>query len=561
MKPFTLVQTVILFYSFLLLRCSDLAPIAGATDMPNETASVSAVIHDSAGTPVRRAAVIMARAEYLAPLPQTAGSGNRGIFLTMTDESGRFVVDSLDSGSYMIEVNNGSGAACRIHCTIGNDTGIKKLGTFAVQPYAAIVGKIDTVGMPAAQRYIQIYGLNRIVPVESNGFFSIGGLPADLFTIRIVSIDTAVKPIDISDIRLSPGETKNLYAPWAQSMKINVNTTLSGAGVSGTVYGFPVLVRLNSTSFNFSSAQIDGRDIRFTKPDNTMLPYEIERWDAAAGLAEVWVKLDTVYGNDSSHYFVMYWGNPNAAESSNGTSVFDTADGFIGVWHLAESGNDPARDATRHHYDGTPTDTAPQATGGVIGGALQFDGNVNGLVMKNTAAGPLNFPRPGAYTFSAWVSVDTVYDEDEFIAGKGFDRYALRIKGTQSIPANMFALHEYVDAPVYRTEIRHAPVVMQQWKYMAGVRDTSGSYLFIDGRCVDSSGTIVYGGGNPVDTTNFSIGRCARSFVSTSNPDDYLPFRGKVDEVRIARGRFSADWIKLSYMNQKPVDMLIHLAK
>jgi len=557
MKPFTLVQTVILFCCFFLLRCSNLTSIAGATDMPNETASVSAVIHDRAGVPVSGAVVIMVRAEYLTPLPQTTGSAKRGIFLTMTDESGHFVVDSLDSGSYMIEVNNGISSACRIHCTISNDTGTQKLGTFAVQPYAAIIGKIDTTGTSAAQRYIQIYGLNRIVPIESNGFFNIGGLPADLFTFRIVSINTAVKPIDISGIRLIPGETKNLYAPWAQSMKINVNTTLSGAGVSGNVYGFPMLVRLNSTNFNFSSAQIDGRDIRFTKPDNMMLPYEIERWDPINKLAEVWVKLDTVYGNDSSHFFVMYWGNPNATGSSNGESVFDTTDGFIGVWHLAGAGNTVARDATLHHYDGTPTDTAPQSTAGVIGSALQFDGNVNGLVMKNTAAGPLNFPRPGTYTFSAWVSVDTVYDEDEFITGKGFDQYAMRIKGSKSIPANMFALHEYIDAPVYGTDLRFAPVVTQQWKYIVGIRDTAKSYLFIDGTCVDSTGKIILGGGSVQNSTNFSIGRCGVSFASSTNVNDYLPFKGKTDEVRIARVACSADWVKLCFMNQKERDALV----
>ena len=296
MKPFTLVQTTILFCCLFLLRCSNLTPIAGATDMPNKTASVCAVIHNIDGTPVHSAAVTMVRAEYLSPLPQTTGNQKHGIYSTMTDESGRFIVDSLDRGSYMIEVNDGSRSACRIHCAIGIDTGTKNLGAFIVQPYATIIGKIDTTGMPATQRYVQIYGLNRIVPVESNGSFNIGDLPADLFTFRIVSIDTAANPIDISDVRLNPGETKNLYAPWVHSMKINLNTTRSGADISGNVYGFPILIRLNSNNFNFSSAQSDGRDIRFTKSDNTILPYEIERWDAASQLAEVWVKVDIDMG-------------------------------------------------------------------------------------------------------------------------------------------------------------------------------------------------------------------------------------------------------------------------
>jgi hypothetical protein len=98
---------------------------------------------------------------------------------------------------------------------------------------------------------------------------------------------------------------------------------------------------------------------------------------------------------------------------------------------------------------------------------------------------------------------------------------------------------------------------MRQWKYLVGVRDTAGSYLFIDGRCVDSTGMIINGGGNPADTTNFSIGRCGAAFASSTNANDYLPFKGKIDEVRIASVRFSADWIKLSYMNQKNPDALV----
>jgi hypothetical protein len=49
----------------------------------------------------------------------------------------------------------------------------------------------------------------------------------------------------------------------------------------------------------FSQAQFGGSDIRFTKADNTFLPYEIERWDSAHSQAEIWVKVDTVFGNDS----------------------------------------------------------------------------------------------------------------------------------------------------------------------------------------------------------------------------------------------------------------------
>jgi hypothetical protein len=126
------------------------------------------------------------------------------------------------------------------------------------------------------------------------------------------------------------------YSGSAHAAKIFLNTTSGGADVAGNVYGFPVLIRLSSNNFIFNEARTDGSDLRFTKPDNTLLPFEIERWDAAARLAEIWVKVDTVYGNDSSHFVVMYWGEPATAIALDNAKVFDTVSGFRGIWHLAE---------------------------------------------------------------------------------------------------------------------------------------------------------------------------------------------------------------------------------
>jgi hypothetical protein len=414
--------------------------------------------------------------------------------------------------------------------------------------------------------YLYIPGTNIAVFLSSRSDYVIlDSVPAgSILSIhyRADDLDSTTQVIKDS-INVSSNDTINVsYTEWKFSQKLYLNTSPSGADITSNIFNFPILVRLNSGNFDFSDAQLTGADIRFTKADGSRLPYEIERWDAAEKTAEIWVKVDTVCANNATQSIVMRWGNPTAENVSDGTAVFDTANGFQGVWHLCENAGSLAKDATGNHFDGTPSDTVPLQVQGVIGSALQFNGISNGLVMKNTANSRLNFPRPGTYTFSAWVSVDSVYTPgDEMIAGKGFDQYALRIKTSSSVPSGLFALHEYVGAPIYGTEIRWTPLVLRQWKYVVGIRDIAGSYLFIDGECVDSIGTIVYGGGDPADTTNFSIGRCATTFASTTNPYEHLPFRGMVDEVRIASVHFSADWIKLSYMNQKSADRLIQFTK
>jgi len=70
------------------------------------------------------------------------------------------------------------------------------------------------------------------------------------------------------------------------------------------VVNFPVLIRLYSTDLDFSQVKPGGGDVRFANSNNVSLPYEIERWDATGGVAEIWVKIDTVLGNSSSQYIV-----------------------------------------------------------------------------------------------------------------------------------------------------------------------------------------------------------------------------------------------------------------
>jgi hypothetical protein len=83
---------------------------------------------------------------------------------------------------------------------------------------------------------------------------------------------------------------------------IYLNTSSTGGNVTGDVYGFPVLVRLTSKTFDFNQSKSGGADIRFTASNGKSLSYEIENWDAGNKQAEVWVRVDTVWGNDSSQY-------------------------------------------------------------------------------------------------------------------------------------------------------------------------------------------------------------------------------------------------------------------
>jgi biopolymer transport protein ExbB len=152
----------------------------------------------------------------------------------------------------------------------------------------------------------------------------------------------------ITTLFCNAAATADDYSAWTYCGSVVLNTTASGADISNNIIDFPVLVNLTGNNFPFDKAKGSGEDVRFAKTDGTHLAYQIERWDSIGAAAAIWVKVDTVYGNNSSQKILMYWGKSDASDSSNGEAVFDTSDAFRGVWHLKDG-----YDATYRNNDGT----------------------------------------------------------------------------------------------------------------------------------------------------------------------------------------------------------------
>jgi biopolymer transport protein ExbB len=329
---------------------------------------------------------------------------------------------------------------------------------------------------------------------------------------------------------------------WNFSRILFLNTTASGAGTTGNVYSFPVLVRLTKGNFNFNEAKTDGSDIRFVTSGNMRLSYEIEQWDASQGSAAIWVKVDTVLGNNGTQYITMQWGNPDGQNTSNSASVFDTSSGFQGVWHMNETGAGFATDATPNHYDGTPSTPPPLGAPGLIGACRKFNGTSNFIMMNGTANSRLNFPVNGSYTVSAWVNLDSIPGVYKVFISKGAVQYTLQINNR-----NNFEISEFHDGLGF--EYSQAPGTAKAWKYVVGVREGTNQHLYIDGILatnaiiVDSSASQRFTGDQLI------IG------AASSGTRDFL--NGMMDELSISSVSRGSDWIKLCYMNQRVDDKLV----
>ncbi|MBN1130123.1 MAG: DUF2341 domain-containing protein [Chitinispirillaceae bacterium] len=544
--------------ALLSVVCSPLSLDGTGSGGEARTALVSGTVLYDGGVPVDGARVVVRPQNYLSGISEFYNHEE-----SATDDRGVFSISVVDSGDYCIEVNDGISNAViiRFHKNV-SDT-IVSLPPDTLRPTGVIHGTIQTASGESQGARVFIYGLERSVETASpEGGFVIEDVPQNSYSIVIVSprlgyTSQTVEAVnvasgsatDVGMVRLSPTET------WAYSKKIVLNTAASGAGIAGNVVNFPVLIRLSAASFSFDQTSPDGADLRFARADSTLLPCEIERWDGVAGRADIWVKVDTVYGADSTQYITMFWGGSHREDHLSvfgSVDVFDTRDGFRGVWHLGSSVQSLLPDATRNRYHGTPKAMgAASSVAGAIGLARRFDGEASHIIMNGTARSALDFGADATYAVSAWVNVDLLNGRHRIIASKGNKQYNLQIKNTDS-----WEFAQFRDTPSDSVgwEETITPAQSGAWVYITGIRSGTRQLLYVDGVCVDSSITLY-----PLkvedtqrsrdQTRDFAIGRLP------DGPSYFFP--GKIDEVRVMGVEPTQDWIRLCYMNQKANDKLV----
>ena len=347
------------------------------------------------------------------------------------------------------------------------------------------------------------------------------------------------------------------YTSWAHQGTWSIDTSGAGEAWIRSAGDYPVAVRLSNPGFDFTQAMANGEDLRFADADGNALPYAIERWDAGAGKAAVWVNLKRAGIRAVGGAFRMYWGKTGAIAMGRSEAVFDTALGFTCVWHLSETGNNKKNgyaDATATQLGGWGTEmVADDPESGLVAGAQIFDGKSRNIRMDNA---PLAWK--GAFAASAWI-------EPGFGSGDDMDRvilarweenqssgfvlqYSPGVKGLRLIlgmasPARIFTL----DAP-------NLAFNQGDWHHVAATFDGKTASLYWDGSLLAQQSP-----GSAAIADNFRdllIG-------AKGDPDPNLAetqfFLGRIDEVRILRTVNNPDWIQMDYRTQRPGSTALHM--
>jgi len=367
---------------------------------------------------------------------------------------------------------------------------------------------------------------------------------------------------------------------WAKYKNIVINTKASGANVGVNVTNFPVLVRLDSTNANdvFTGALAGGADLRFAKTDGTtLLPFEIESWDAVAKKAAVWVKLDTVKANDSTASFRLYWGRTGVSSAANGSAVFDTLNNYVSVWHM--NGETTEKSSTAYGYVATPFGAPGVVANAALGRARLFSG-ANHMQVLGSAASAMSFAAESSYTMSAWVRSDSINptgnNTGHAIMTKGDHQWALAVFGATApnryyeITTKITGWRQTTTAPtttpvVYAGDTANSKIGV--WRYVTGTwtglpAATATGQIYMDG--VLQKTTVfntTTGNGARQTARDVHIGVLSNEGTGSTNATGTLQrfFVGALDELRVIRGVRDSNLIRLDYATQRPTGSVVAL--
>lgn len=305
--------------------------------------------------------------------------------------------------------------------------------------------------------------------------------------------------------------------------------------VGATLRQFPVAVVIDVDADLATKANPDGSDLLFTGADGeTILPFEIERFDPATGALAAWVTVPEIDEFEGDRVFLYY----GAADAISQADAFATwGDLFTGVWHLSVD-DGAALDSTRrgNHGLSPSSPTTPQSTDGVAGGALEFSAvRADMVTVTEPNDDSLDFGSD-SYSLSLWVEVDQSVGPRDTPWSKGAnnpseDGYSVQL-GSDEWTASVSS-----QGTLHSATFGDESEFLGEWTHLAMVVDRDARRLrsYTNGEMLDE---VDIGFMGPIENT----------LDATLGGPPSL-FNGRVDEIRVYGAALSDEWIRGEYDN------------
>ncbi|MDB5050593.1 MAG: hypothetical protein JWO30_3664 [Fibrobacteres bacterium] len=414
----------------------------------------------------------------------------------------------------------------------------------AYSPATMLVGfKKAYSGQPSDPIDLHV-GANRI---------TIGVTAADTSTQYFINATRAAPPGDTTkpDSVPNPNPDPDLNAlnllllNWKHKAVVNLDYAHMGIGTDEVVTDFPLLIRLTRSNFTLYQAGDGGRDLRFATSEGRMLPYEIGRWDAANGEADVWIKTDTLRSDGSSSPILMFWGNTAALSAADPAKVFPPKAGWTAVWHLGET----SKGTTGEYKDATGRYNATGDGAGKIipsrgDGIVGYGQNFKGPTGQGCIVIPSEFdPGDKAWTLNLWVKRQGTEQSILFNKSVGFDAATQR-----------FQINAFEGAGQKVSLVRHDAA------YKTEIYLPQDGFVLL-GIVYDGTKANFYVDGYPRESNDWAQGLdpMAKTILGASDDKGTYGFHGIMDEFWASSVPRSSSFMRFMYENQKPYSPFVVL--
>ena len=557
----------VLSVALMLLGCND--RLAGGSSETGNNTSITGRV-----SLANKAKVVIHSEDYLAPLSDSSLSAPAGL-VTETDESGAFMIKSVKPGKYLIEVTNQDSMAVLFNITVDSvPPSLMHLEPKTLEKMQVVTGGLS-LSPGDTTSFIRVFGMDRLVKlIGTERSFKLL-LPTGDLSLQFSSSNKKVIPVE-KKILVKAGSNNDMgkvvikastdpYYGWKYTNKVMIQTGSVIPPSKENLLGFPILVRLNNENFFFAQAQADGSDIRFTKADGiTPLPYEIERWNSTLSVAEVWVRVDTIYSDSRSQSILMYSGNANALSLSDGKNVFNSTNGFRSVWHLGEKSTSTRVKDAAGNFDGilkSGTDgifTEAIGNPSVIGNGFLFSG-AQGKTWIDLGQDKNFLNHTSEVSISFWMNniKDTRTSTSVMSVSINGDLNSSSPESRISFELNNDSLALYSranDTISLNGPKIDSSLTIGQLVFVTGVIDlvSQKTSLYINGELIKTLDTKQTG-------TQFDSSNSTHVAIAANDIGNQDYFHGSLDEFRMDMKARSASWIRLNYENQKRDQSLIKI--
>ena len=322
------------------------------------------------------------------------------------------------------------------------------------------------------------------------------------------------------------------------------SATLSATGYSGTetITGFPALVKLSATDdaygFSYSDCVNGKDDLWFEDSDGNLIPHDVDTWNET-GDSYVWVRIPSL---SNGAKIVMHWGTARTAEQT--CTSADTWAGYVGVWHMNETGTTAEPDAAANGLSAAPLTSDSAATSlntatGTVGAgrAIPSDGKYFSV---GSSSNPYHstLTTKANFSVSGWCKLSSIPD------GNGYQRIFCGMSSSSLHSWDVWREHATQigvrsgngsvnnSSTAYKVAIAEGETAAH---YLTIVWEGTSAKVYENGVLVASQTLRANTHPNSVFTIGGRVGAPNRSFV------------GVFDEVRMYDGAVSANRAAADY--------------